>query len=285
MKNLWIATAAIVVASGSMMADTISSPGTFSAFPPGFAAGTPAWISNSISPGPPTGGTPFWNDASDDTGAGGSHLMNIGYALTGTGGFTSSILAPFGETMTGATNLTSSGSDIGFNFVRNATAYNIVLLYASSGENTGSAASSTTQGTTFGYYVGSPETAIYNVANTNTPVGMQSFNPTTAGNLWGFFATVCYNNAGTCETYTTATGYAGNSPGGTGWNHFALFQLADGNYVVGFTSQNGVFGEYHGDYQDVVVELIAIPEPGTVAIMGLGLAAIGLLGRRRFAKK
>src|SRR5260370_34724403 len=113
MKNVWIATGVVVVASGSMMADTIASPGTFSAFPPGFPAGTPVWISNAISPGPPTGGTPFWNDASDDTGNGGSHLMNIGYALTGTGGFTSSILQ-FGETMAGATNLTNSGSDVGF---------------------------------------------------------------------------------------------------------------------------------------------------------------------------
>jgi PEP-CTERM motif len=28
-----------------------------------------------------------------------------------------------------------------------------------------------------------------------------------------------------------------------------------------------------------------VPEPGTIAIMGLGLAGLGLIGRRRFAKK
>jgi PEP-CTERM motif len=284
MKSLWIACAAIVVASGSMWADTISSTGTLSAFPSSFTGGTPVWINNTTSPGPPTGGTPFWNDASDDTGLGGSHLMNIGYALTGTGGFASSIL-PSGETMAGATDLTNGGADVGFNFVRNATSYNIVLLFASSGVNTGAAAGPTT-GTTFGYfYYGSPEIALYNVANTATATGLQSFNPTTAGNVWGFYSKVCYDAVGDCETYDTLGGFAGNSTGGTGWNHFALFQLADGNYVVGFTGQNGVFGEYHGDYQDVVVELVAIPEPGTVAIMGLGLAALGLLGRRRFVKK
>jgi hypothetical protein len=63
--------------------------------------------------------------------------------------------------------------------------------------------------------------------------------------------------------------------------------LNSGNYVVGFTGQNGLFGEGHGDFQDVVIELSAstVPEPGTIAIMGLGLAGLGILGRRRFAKK
>jgi hypothetical protein len=265
-----------------MMADSITTGGAFSAFPVGFAAGTPVWINNSTSPGPPTGGTPFWNDASDDVGVGGSHLMNIGYALTGTGGFASSILLT-GETMAGATDLTSGTADVPFRFVRAATAYNIVLLYANGGENTGGNAGNGVVGSSFGFYTGSTSSVIYNVNQTTSPTGLQSFNPTSAGNSWGFFDIVCYA-ANSCETYTTGDGNGGAYPGGAGWNHFALFQLADGNIVIGFTGQNGVFGEYHGDYQDTVIELIAIPEPGTVAIMGLGLAALGLLGRRRFVK-
>jgi hypothetical protein len=284
MKKFLLASAGLIALSGSLLADTVSTTGTFSAFPTGFSTGTPTWISNGTSPGAPTGGTPFWNDASDDTGNGGSHLMNIGYALTGTGGFTSSILGS--ESLTGAQDLTNGGSDVPFNMVRNATAYNITLLYADSLDNTGANASTGVVGTTFGYVVGTTATALYNVGNVTSPTGTQSFNPSGVGGVYGFYATVCYNT-GNCETYYTNGNAVGTSGGGSAWNHFALFELADGNYVIGFTGQNMVAGEYHGDYQDVVIELsqVSIPEPGTVAIMGLGLAAIGVLGRRRYAKK
>jgi hypothetical protein len=64
-----------------------------------------------------------------------------------------------------------------------------------------------------------------------------------------------------------------------------LFQLASGNYVLGFEDGNGMFTEGIGDFNDIVVGLVAVPEPGTIAIMGLGLAALGVLGRRRVARK
>jgi hypothetical protein len=290
MKSLWIACAAIVVASGSMLADTISSTGTLSAFPVNFAIGTPTWISNATNPGPPTNGTPFWNNASDDTGVGSSHLMNIGYGLTGTGGFASSILT-MGETTTGATDLTNGLADVPFSFVRNAAAYNISLLYANSGLNTGHSwlQGTAAVGSVIGYYVGSTFTPIYTVGQTTSVTGTQAFNPGGSGTVYGFYDTICYAvSAGVCTdfaTYTTGGQTVGNDTGGSAWNHFALFQLASGSYVLGFTGQNGVFGEYHGDYQDTVIEISLAPEPGTVAIMGLGLAALGLLGRRRFVKK
>jgi hypothetical protein len=282
MKQFLFASAAVVALSGSMFADTITSTGTLSAFPTSFASSTPTWINGGTPP--TTFGAPFWNDASDDTGVGGSHLMNIGYALTGTGGFTSSILGS--ESATGAQDLTNGGSDVAFNFVRNATAYNIALIYANSGEDTGGDAMLGVVGTTIGYVVGTTVTPLYNVGITTSPTGLQAFNPVGAGGVYGFYATVCYSTS-VCESYYTNGDAFGLSSGGTAWNHFAVFQLADGNYAIGFTSQNGVFGEYHGDYQDVVIELsqTTTPEPGTVAIMGLGLAALGFLGRRRFAKK
>ena len=85
MTKFWIASAAVVVLSGSMFADTVTSgTGTFSAFPAGFASSTPVWEGNA---GPLlTTGIPFWNNPSDDTGVGNSHDVNVGYVLTDTGG-------------------------------------------------------------------------------------------------------------------------------------------------------------------------------------------------------
>jgi len=287
MRNLWIASAAVVLLSGSLMADTVSSTGTMTAFPTGFAATTPIWTGYATPPTANGNQGIFWNDASDDVGNGGApgnHLMNIGYALTGTGAFSTSILTPVSDTITGATDLSASGVSVNFNFVRNALSYNIALIYANSGVNNVNGAM-----TSFGYYVGTTLTPIYgNISNTSTPLAAQAFNPGTSGTNYGFYETVCYS-AGTsnCETFETGGADSGAYPASTAWNHFALFQLADGNYVIGFTGQNGMFGEGNGDYQDTVIELtqLAAPEPGTVAIMGLGLAALGLLGRRRFAKK
>jgi len=287
MRKFWIATAAVIALSGSMFADTVTSgTGTFSAFIAPTAATTPVWISNATPPA--TTPAIFWNDASDDTGTGGSHLMNIGYVLTDTGGLTGTTPVLGSDTV--STDLVASGGadPTAFNFVRAATSYNISMLFASSGLDTGNTIPGAV-GSVFGYYLlSAPGTLIpiySNIAGTASPMGTKPFNP--SGN-YGLYATVCYSTGATdCETYTTSAGNSGNEPGGAGWNHFALFQLASGNYVVGFTGQDGLFGEGQGDFQDLVIELSAstVPEPGTIAIMGLGLAGLGVLGRRRFAKK
>jgi hypothetical protein len=100
-------------------------------------------------------------------------------------------------------------------------------------------------------------------------------------------------------TYTTGAGNfstnaAGNNYlGGLGWNHFALFTLASGDEVIGFEDSPWLPGtangsEGIGDFNDIIIALspaISAPEPGTLAIMGLGLAGLGVLSRRRFAKK
>lgn len=285
MKKLLLASAAVVVLSGSMFADTVTmTGGSATAF--AFGGATPTWISYGTDPG---AGAPFWNDASDDTGTGGSHLMNIGYVLTDTGGLTGtpSVLG----TDTVSTMYTGAGGadPTAFNFVRNAVSYNVTLLFADSGMNTGANPSGAV-GSQIGYYVGSTMTALYNVGPTTSPTGSQTFNPGSAGTAYGFYDTVCYSaSAGVCtssETYMTSGVNTGPYTG-TAWNHFALFQLASGSYVIGFTGQNGLFGEHIGDFQDTVIELslASVPEPGTIAIMGLGLAALGFLGRRRFARK
>jgi hypothetical protein len=281
MKKLWIVPTTLLALSGGLLADTVTSAtGSFSLFPSGFASSTPAWVG--VGDPPATEGTPFWNNPSQDTGTGGSHMMNIGYVLTDSGGLegTPSVIG----TDTVADDFTAAdGADpASFSFVSAATAYNISLIFADSSLDTGKAA----QGTVFGYYVGSTFTPIYTPDNTNSPIDTLPFDPTTAGNSYGFYATVCYG-AGACEIYTTGNGNSGNSSGAADWNHFALFELASGNYVIGFEDGNSFGGEAYGDYNDVVVELSAAgdppqaPEPGSIATMGLGLLGLSIyLGRK-----
>ena len=291
MKNFLVTTAAVVVLSGSVFADTVVCAscvgGTSSPFPSFFASSTLAFTGTN-----PGSATPvYWNNPSDDTGTGGSHMMNIGYVLTDTGGLTGTPAVLGTDTVT-SDYVASGGADpSAFSFVRNATAYNISLLFADSAENSGQSwlTGPAAVGSVFGYYVGSTFTPIYTVGPTTSSTATQPFNPGGSGTTYGFYDTVCYSvSAGVCTnyaTYTTEGGTYGNDLGGAAWNHFAVFQLASGAYVVGFTGQNGLYGENVGDFQDTVIELSLAPEPGTIAIMGLGLAALGVLGRRRLARK
>jgi hypothetical protein len=271
-----------------MLADTVTCgtcvAGSSSAFPTTFATSTLAFTGSN----PGGNSVAFWNNPSDDL-VNGSHTSNIGYLLTDSGGFTGTPSVIGTDTV--ATEFTGAGGGdpTAFNFVRNATAYNVSLLYANSSLDTGNNPANFA-GAQIGYYIGSTMTALYNVGLTTSPTGTMAFNPGVSGTAYGFYETVCYSTptSGPCtnyETYTTGAGNSGTNTGGAAWNHFALFQLASGAYVIGFTGQNGLYGENIGDFQDTVIELSLAPEPGTIAIMGLGLAALCVLGRRRFARK
>jgi hypothetical protein len=272
MKPILVASAAVVALCGSLFADSITgTTGSFSAFPSGFAASTPTW-QGALTP-PVTEGSPFWNNPSDDVGTGGSHMMNVGYVLTDTGGVSNNVLGT--DSVTG--DLTNGGADpSAFSFLSTGNPDILTLLFADSSLDTGNP----TQGTVFGYYVGSSFTQLYSVTDTSAPTGQTTFTPTLSGSSYGFYATVCYG-AGMCETYTTGMGNSGNEPGGAGWNHFALFQLASGNYAIGFTAADAMVGEGIGDFNDVVVELQTIPEPGTIGIVAVALLALGLAARAR----
>jgi len=302
MKRFLFVAAAVVLLAGSIQADSILCStcvaGTSSAFPTTFASSTLPFTTTNPGPAAPT----FWNNPSDDTGIGpgqsSSHMMNIGDVLTDTGGLTG-MPSVIGTDAVTSDFVAAGGADpSSFSFVRNATAYNVVLLFADSQENTGGNPYSGVQGEQFGYYVGNTYTPLYNVGQTFSPTGSQTFNPGPVGTNYGFYETVCYSSSGgyctSYEVYTTANGSWGISNGGSSWNHFAVFQLASGSYVIGFTGQNGLYGENIGDFQDTVIELQVasqsqvgsqgVPEPGTIAIMGLGLAALGVF-RRRFVRK
>jgi len=295
MKTIILVAVGAIALSGSSLDTVTGSAGTsVTAFPSTFGASTQAFISGTqwTSAVP----TPFWNNPSDDMFGTGTttvmHDANIGYLLTDTGGFATTSISPIlpGDSVTGDYVAGTSGAtDPTFTMVRTAAAENIALIFASGGMN--GVNGGTVQ---IGYYVGATQTVLYNsVTNTNSALAAMAFNP--SGN-YGFYAIVCYPGTTQCETYfsgqaNTGPTFGNQTPGvpvtGDTWNHFALFQTANGNWVIGFTEQNGYYGENYGDFQDVVLEITsaATPEPGTIAIMGLGLAGLGLLGRKRFTKK
>lgn len=199
-----------------------------------------------------------------------------------------------------------------FNFLSSQTAMAISLLFADSSQDTGTSP----MGTTFGTYIvpGGGNIATFqlggSIGDTTTPTafGNLASNFFNNGTVYGFYATVCYASSGSnCTnsvTYTTGVGnYSTNIPsgsgylGGLGWNHFAFFELANGEWALGFSDTPWALGTPNsvsglGDFNDAIFGITgnaafgsAAPEPGTIAIMGLGLAGLGLIGRRRFAKK
>jgi hypothetical protein len=294
MKKFLVFSAGIIALSGSIFADTIVGTGTFSAMPIFSAFSTTTGTSS-------TEGSPFWNNNSGD-----GSQKNVGYLLTESG------------VAFGSTNVLGSGSvsneytaaggadPTSFSFVRDTTAYNVSLLYANSSLNYQTSAPTTTVGiydATTGMSYSLYSNAQTSSAATVGPTGVEAFPGIATSDVYDVYATVCYSQAGgptLCNTYNSNTSLSSGaatsgltlptSLGGGAWNHFALFQLAgNGGYVIAFEDGNSTLnGEQEGDFNDLVIKFgtsALVPEPGTVGIIGLGLAGLGFLGRRRLLKK
>jgi hypothetical protein len=283
MNKLWSAAAAVVVLAGSAFGDTVTTVAGqgFSAMP------TNATILTN-------GGNPFWDNPSTK---GSGVNSNIGDLLEGIGGFSSSVVGS--DAVTGDYAATGGVDPTAFSFVRNTAAYQISLLYANSVSNFGTGPGQID--TTIGLYDVNTahQWALYGPGSGNAaqptstvvtgPTETQAFPGIGNGDTYEAYATLCYA-ANACATfYSNSTANTGTATSALGWNHFALFQLASGSWVIGFEDNNcPTCTEKLGDYSDLVFEIqtvSSVPEPGTIAFMGLGLAGLGVLGRRRFAKK
>jgi hypothetical protein len=297
MNKLWLAAAGAVL-SGGLFADTLGglSTGTFSAMPNNIT------IANDQAT-PPSNNGPFWdNNSAKPSGT----ASNIGDLLGETGDFPSTNVlgsSTVADDYTGANGVDPTA----FNFVRNAASTNVSLLYANSSENwvatTGIGEVPTTIGlyditTSTPYALYGPGASVGHGTQTSGtavigPTETQAFPNIANGDTYEVYATLCYDRS-VCETFysdsVTGTnlgpGNNGAATSAAGWNHFALFELNNGSYVIGFEDTNcPTCSEGLGDFSDLVIEIQSIPEPGTVALMGLGFAGLGFLGRRRLAKR
>jgi hypothetical protein len=101
---------------------------------------------------------------------------------------------------------------------------------------------------------------------------------------------------GATSQLDSANGYQTYDPA---HEHFALFQagsnvnqyyagIEDYAFNTAFKTANPIEGA--GDYKDIILSITTgigidpVPEPATVSIMGLGLAGLGLIGRRKLKK-
>jgi hypothetical protein len=314
MKSAVLILAACLLFSGTLIADavTLSSGASMTNF---------SSVFNPLQPSPQmnTGatlsyGTPFWNNYSTDTGVGGSHNMNIGYMLTGTGGFAgTNVLGSdsVATTALGGGTAMAPTDPTAFSFTPDsAETYDVTLLGGYSGVT-----NSLWYGTQFGIYYTNGSNIVYNQlygpgANPYTDTASIDVSPLTNPlSSFGFYAIVCYAPSpvnGTCPSqyqeiyYTDSSmnsGYLTNDPAarfnGGGYNHFALFGLTsnpNANFVIAF--KDGPVGEEGlGDFNDVVIAFTdpsdfpaGVPEPATLVFVGMGLIALGI-GGKRFKKR
>lgn len=261
----------LLVIACVVKADTITGGGSF------FSGGA----------APNEGGSTYWDNHSND----GAH-KNVGYFLTGTGAFAGSGSWVSSLSWLGATYATPLQS---LAFTPSGTNELLRVLGNFSGNSV-----------EFGYYdanSATPQSTLVALVSTDGAGGATGFTTTFKSTYasYGFYLRYT-NKVGSvfvpspADLYMSQTSKSGGNsssevanPGISGvgtfgpHQHFTVF--ATGNprsNIIAVTDAWGYYtGENGGDYQDLVISITDLPEPATFGFIGLGLAALAVLRRRR----
>ncbi len=245
----------LLVWPASSLADTITTQGSGGYVP------FPAW------PPASNNGSPYWNQPSAD-GAG----MNIGYFMTNTGAFSGSTQGPGPLSFWANAGGTA---DRNFYFVSNTSSSVAALLIEIAGYRNINI---------FGWYqVSNPSNraVIFNGPASAGAVTTITI-PVTD---YGFFIQV---GAGGPIYYTQSSL---NPAGDTTHQHFVVFAqnppsptptywIGMEDLPLGSSTLLNREGNM-GDYNDMVVRITPIPEPGTLVLLGTGLIGVAGLVRRK----
>lgn len=302
---------AAVTLFGSMaFADTLNTGGGFNTST-GTLGAFNLGTQGSCTGGVCTDGTTFFNNTSGDV-VNSSTAANAGDFLSASGAFATPVsgcstcgvnyMASGGQMYTQTANSPNFAS--AFSFIRQAASVEITILYANSSVNNNAE---------FGLYDASSQSNALNNheiaqavgSNLNTMIG-QSYNLTNNYASYGIYVRTCTVNAANhacpgANVVTDFSNVAMNSVNGddpaadANHMHWALFQSGTNAAIYylafeDFSLQSGTRNvtEGYGDYNDIILELdttaSGVPEPATLSIVGLSLAGLGFLGRRKLKK-
>jgi hypothetical protein len=217
-------------------------------------------------PAPSQSGTPFWNNGSYD-----GANMNIGFYLTKTGGFASSLSSPnlalsnlnYWGTNTGGFDPTEAFGTTPANSPVTTT----LKLEVAGFSNTN----------VLGYYDATGDHVIF--------LGPDSAGAQGTINAIGTFGLYITTQQG--NTFRSAPGLYGTTSSDN-YQHFALFQELDNGKIWIGVEDLKVNSDGSGsdkDFNDMVISLEAVPEPASVLSFVIGGLAVGCYGAYRRRQK
>jgi PEP-CTERM motif len=196
-----------------------------------------------------------------------------------------------------------------FNFVRQAGALTISLIYANDPSNSGAEIGIYNQSDISGVNPGN-HTVLQTGGVTNliasfaSPVALGSFAGGSPYANWGVYVRECTtvpvvpnSCTGNVAQYTeTTASNLGVPANDTAHQHWALFQSAANANIYYLALEGFAFGsngpasfaapnEGNGDYSDMIFQIntsgvSGVPEPATLSVVGLGLIGLAAFGRR-----
>ncbi len=261
MKKLALGLAAAsLIAAGAVQAQTVTGGGSYSDLTPAVADGS---------------GTPFWDNVSNDNVSPATPACNIGFVLLNAAGATdcqnvTSTSGAFGVLASGGQYYSAAGATTPFMFSSDVSVRIRVLNAIAGGTSE------------IGYF-------------TKTAGNVYSFNAFTLDSRGAVGSTFFVNGASMFGLYIRNSTLSGGCWAGTGCSdaqganlqQHALFRGADGKFYVGMEDRDAKFAagtNQDADYQDVILEVSAVPEPMSIALLAtglIGMSGVNVLRRRR----